>query len=92
MVYLDYSATTPVNKEVLDTFMKATTDYFGNPNSLHKLGLDAKKLIDASTKQIANILNVKETEVIYGGDTFIGSVIQGSFLYNSNIGNSKKEG
>lgn len=65
MVYLDYSATTPVSKEVLDTFMKATTDYFGNPNSLHKLGLDAKKLIDASTKQIANILNVKETEVIY---------------------------
>ena len=65
MIYLDYSATTPVNKEVLNTFIKVTEDYIGNPNSLHKLGFDAKKLIDASTKQIADILGVKEKEIIY---------------------------
>lgn len=64
MIYLDYSATTPVNKEVLNTFIK-TTDFIGNPNSLHKLGLDSKKLIDAATNQIANILHVKNTEIIY---------------------------
>ena len=65
MVYLDYSATTPVNDEVLDTFTKVSKNFIGNPNSLHKLGIEAKELIDASTKQIAGILNVKEKEIIY---------------------------
>ena len=65
MIYLDYSATTPVDDRVLDTFVKVTRDYIGNPNSLHDLGVEAEKLIDASTKQIADILRVKESEVIY---------------------------
>lgn len=65
MVYLDYSATTPVNIDVLDTFNKVSTGFIGNPNSLHKLGVESKNLIDASTKQIANILKCKENEVIY---------------------------
>lgn len=65
MIYLDYSATTPVNNEVLDTFDKVTREYIGNPNSLHKLGLKSKKLIDAATKQIAQVLGVKEKEIIY---------------------------
>ena len=65
MIYLDYSATTPVNKSVLDTFVKVTTDYIGNPNSLHKLGLSAKELIQASTEQIAHLLHVKPSEIIY---------------------------
>lgn len=64
MTYLDYSATTPVSDEVLDSFVKASK-YIGNPNSLHKLGTEAKNLIDASTKQISNILNVKPEEIIY---------------------------
>ncbi len=63
-IYLDYSATTPANKDVVDTFSKVSLDYIGNPNSLHKLGLESKKLMDASIKQIANLLNVKENEVI----------------------------
>ncbi len=65
MVYLDYAATTPVDDDVLDTFNKVTKEYIGNPNSLHKLGIASKKLIEASTKQIASILNVKESEIIY---------------------------
>ena len=65
MVYLDYSATTPVNEEVLDTFSKVTREFIGNPNSLHKLGVEAKELIDAATKQIADIFHVKEKEIIY---------------------------
>ena len=65
MVYLDYSATTPVNIDVLDTFNKVSTGFIGNPNSLHKLGVESKNLIDASTKQIANILKVNEKEIIY---------------------------
>ena len=65
MVYLDYSATTPVNEEVIETYAKVCRDFIGNPNSLHTLGVKAKQLIDASTKQIAEILGVKETEIIY---------------------------
>ena len=65
MIYLDYSATTPVDKEVIETYAKVCEEFIGNPNSLHKLGLEAKKLIDASTSQIAKILGVKESEIIY---------------------------
>lgn len=64
MTYLDYSATTPVDKEVLDSFIKAAK-YIGNPNSMHTLGIKAKHLIDASTNQIAKILNIKPNEIIY---------------------------
>ena len=64
MTYLDYSATTKVDEEVLDSFIKATK-YIGNPNSLHKLGVKTKHLIDASTNQIASILNIKPNEIIY---------------------------
>lgn len=65
MIYLDYSATTPVNEEVLDTFIKVTKEYIGNPNSLHRLGIKAKEIIDQATNQIVNILNIKAEEVIY---------------------------
>lgn len=64
MTYLDYSATTPIDPLVLESFIKAT-NYIGNPNSLHALGVKAKHLIDASTNQIAQILNVKPSEIIY---------------------------
>ena len=64
MTYLDYSATCPVDDSVLDSFIKANK-FFGNPNSLHELGVVAKELIDVSTKQIANILGVKPSEIIY---------------------------
>ena len=70
MIYLDYSATTPVNEEVLDSFVKATRTYVGNPNSLHKLGVSANKLINDATKQISDILNVKPNEIIYKRNMF----------------------
>lgn len=69
MVYLDYSANTPVNEDVLDTFYKVMKKYLGNPNSLHSLGVSAKELIDASTEQIADILKVKKNEIIYTSDS-----------------------
>ena len=65
MVYLDYSATTPTNKEVLDTFVRVSEDFVGNANSLHKLGIRAKELEMQATRQIASLLKVRETEIIY---------------------------
>ena len=65
MVYLDYSATTKTRDEVLDTYIKSSKEYFANPNSLHKLGVEAKKLIDASTNQIDKIMNCNSSDIIY---------------------------
>lgn len=65
MVYLDYSATTPVDEEVIRTFSKACEEYWANPNSLHKEGVKANLLINAATEQIAGILGVKPSEIIY---------------------------
>jgi len=65
MVYLDYSATTPVNKEVLEVFNKVCLDYPGNSNSLHSLGAKSKELEAYATKKIAKLLKVKPSEIIY---------------------------
>lgn len=86
MVYLDYSATTPVNEEVIGTYGKVCREFIGNPNSLHGLGIKAKQLIDASTKQIAEILGVKESEIIYtsGSSEANNTAIKGvCFQYQS---------
>lgn len=88
MVYLDYCATTPVDERVIDTYSKVCKDYIGNPNSLHKLGVESKKLIDASTNQIADILGVKPSEVIYtsGASEANNTAIKGICLKYKNRG------
>ncbi len=63
-LYLDYTATTKVNKEVLDTFIKVNEEYYANTSSLHKLGVESKNLLNAATNQIKDILNT-DKEVIY---------------------------
>lgn len=65
MIYFDNSATTPVRKEVLNTFVKVTEEFIGNPNSIHLLGLKSKQLMDEATSQVAKLLNVKKEEVIF---------------------------
>ena len=52
MVYLDYSATTPTNNEVLDSFIKATKEFIGNPNSLHSLGIKSFNIIFSVYRQL----------------------------------------
>ena len=65
MIYLDYSATTPVSYDVLESFNKASRDYIGNANSIHSLGVKSKALLNSATKQIAELLNVNCSELIY---------------------------
>ena len=64
MVYLDYSATTPVIPEVLDSYIKVTNEYFGNPNSLHSLGIKSNELLKGAIKQISDLLSIKQEEII----------------------------
>lgn len=65
MIYLDYAANTPIEKEVLDTYYQATMHYFANPNANHSLGLQAKDIIDQITKKISEQLHVLPEEIIY---------------------------
>lgn len=65
MIYLDYASNSPVDKEVLDLFYQTTLKYYGNPNSSHKLGLEAKELLDKATNNIALNLNILPEEIIY---------------------------
>lgn len=65
MIYLDYSATTKVNDEVLDTYINVSKNFIGNSNSLHSLGTQSKDLLNSATNQISELLNVKPSEIIY---------------------------
>lgn len=65
MIYLDYSATTMPNEEVLNSYIKTSKGFIGNPNSLHTLGVKSNDLINAATKQIADIFKIKTNEIIY---------------------------
>lgn len=65
MIYLDYSATTPVSLEVLDTMNKTTKEFIGNANSLNALGIKSKELLCSATKQIADLFNILDSEITY---------------------------
>jgi len=88
MIYLDYSATTPVNEEVLNSYIKTCNTFIGNPNSLHKLGIESKNIIEKATNQIASILNVNPKEIIYtsGASESNNTVIKGIALKYKNRG------
>ena len=79
MVYLDYSATTPVLDEVLDSYIKVTKNYIGNANSMHFLGVKSKEMLMKATKQIADLLNIKPKEIIYtsGASESNSTIIKG---------------
>ena len=65
MIYLDYAANCPVDKKVLEDFNLNSILYYANPNSTHKLGLEAKEKIDEATSYIANVFKCKNENVIY---------------------------
>ena len=65
MIYLDYSANTPVDEAVLQCFCEVERNCPGNANSRHAAGTAAKAAIDAATQSIARSLNVQPAEIIY---------------------------
>ena len=89
MIYLDYSATTPVDKRVLDVYCNVTSNYIGNPNSKHKLGLNSKKALDDSTEKIAKILGCKPREIIFtsGASEGNATVMKGVAYKYCDVGN-----
>ena len=65
MIYLDYSANTPVDEAVLQRFCEVERNCPGNANSRHAAGTAAKAAIDAATQSIARSLNVQPAEDVY---------------------------
>ena len=64
-VYLDYSATTPVKKEVLDAMIPYFTEHFGNPSSLYSVSEPSKEAIAAARGQVASLINADAKEVFF---------------------------
>jgi len=65
MIYLDYSATTPVDSRVLDAMSPYFSASFGNPSSVHRYGQIAEAAIDSARETVAAVLNCKPGEVIF---------------------------
>ncbi len=63
--YLDNSATTPPHPEVLDLMSRVQEQFFGNPSAIHYKGIEAKRIITAARRQVANVLGVREQEIIF---------------------------
>ena len=65
MIYLDYSATTPVDLRVVDAMKPYFSDTFGNPSSVHRYGQAAEAAIDSARETVASILNCRPDEIIF---------------------------
>lgn len=65
MIYFDNSATTRPYPEVLATYTEVATRIWGNPSSLHNLGSQATRILEASRKQIAELIGKKAEEIYF---------------------------
>ena len=79
MIYLDYNATTPIDKEVADAMLPYLYGDFGNPSSSHVLGLTAKNAIEYARNQVASLLNASVEEIVFtsGGSESNNTVLKG---------------
>ncbi len=64
-VYLDHSATTPVDPLVVEAMMPYFNEIFGNPSSVHQFGREAKVAIEEAREKIANFINAEPSEIIF---------------------------
>ncbi|MDF2596599.1 MAG: cysteine desulfurase NifS [Clostridia bacterium] len=89
MIYLDYNATTPIDNAVADAMLPYLYGHFGNPSSSHELGIEAKKAIENSRKQVANLLGCTPNEIVFtsGGSESNNTVIKGVAHTYKNKGN-----
>ncbi|MGT2887459.1 cysteine desulfurase family protein [Streptococcus didelphis] len=88
MIYFDNSATTIPYSQALLTYQEVATKIFGNPSSLHQLGTNASRILQASRKQIANLLNCQEDEIFFtsGGTESDNWALKGTAFEKSSFG------
>ncbi|MBU5677959.1 cysteine desulfurase NifS [Alkaliphilus sp. MSJ-5] len=88
-VYFDYSATTPMKKEVLEEMLPFFNIEFGNPSSIHSFGRQGKSVLDTARDKIAKTLNAKSDEIFFtgGGSEADNWAIKGVAFANKAKGN-----
>lgn len=88
MIYFDNSATTKPYPEALETYMQVTSKILGNPSSLHRLGDQATRILDASRQQIADLIGKKSDEIFFtsGGTEGDNWVIKGVAFEKAQFG------
>ena len=64
-VYLDHSATTPIDSRVFDAMLPYLRDKFGNASSIHQFGQDARAAVDKARRQVAALINARANEVVF---------------------------
>ncbi|HFU1090211.1 TPA: cysteine desulfurase family protein [Streptococcus suis] len=88
MIYFDNAATTQVYPEALKTYTEVATKIWGNPSSLHNLGSQATRILEASRKQIADLLGKDSKEIFFtsGGTEGDNWVIKGVAFEKAHLG------
>lgn len=66
-VYLDNSATTRVDSRVLEAMLPYFSEKYGNPNSLHEWGRDAREAVDKARSQVAGLVGAQPKDIIFTG-------------------------
>lgn len=79
-VYLDHSATTPLDPKVLEAMMPFFTDKFGNASSIHFFGQETRSAVDKARHQVAALVNARPNEIVFtsGGTESNNLAIRGS--------------
>jgi len=88
-IYLDYNATTPIDKRVADAMRPFLDEYFGNPSSVHEYGIKTKLAVEKARQQIAGLINCEPSEIVFtsGGTESNNFAIKGIALANKHKGN-----
>jgi cysteine desulfurase len=87
-VYLDNSATTQVDPQVIDAMMPYLTEKFGNASSIHHFGQEARSAVDKARHQIADLLSARPNEIVFtsGGTEGNNLAIRGLLEANPRAG------
>jgi cysteine desulfurase len=90
-IYMDYGATTPIDKEVLKEIVPYFDKYYGNALSIHSFGKKAFESVENSREQIANLIKSDYDEIIFtaGGTESDNIAIKGVAYKNKNKKGSK---
>ena len=88
MTYFDNSATTKLYPEALETYTQVASKIVGNPSSLHRLGDQATRILDASRQQITDLIGKKSDEIFFtsGGTEGDNWVIKGVAFEKTQFG------
>lgn len=88
MIYFDNAATTQTQPEVIKTYTEVATKIWGNPSSLHNLGTQATRILEASRRQIAELLGKESKEIFFtsGGTEGDNWVIKGVAFEKAYLG------